>query len=378
MAVPFFSIHHSYNSAAQKSLLARWQRILQHGGFVNGPEVRELEADLATFLDVPEVICCSNGSDALVLALRAADIGPGDEVLVPAFTFFASAGAISRCGATPVFVDIDPVTFCVDAEDAASKITAKTKACMAVHLYGYPVDIPALAKTLESAAGRPIPIVEDAAQAVGAAHPAGPVGGMGISAGWSLFPTKNLGAPGDAGFATSSHNDVADRMRRLREHGGGRQYYHDEVGYNFRMDSLVAAGVLELLPRLVEFNAARRVGAEHYRELFTAAGLSDAIVLPEAHLGHVYHQFVMRAAQRDALKDFLHAREIGCAVYYPLALHLQPCFENLGGKLGDLPHSEAATAEVLALPIYPGVTTEQREELVGAVAEFYAQVGATN
>ncbi|PCJ53231.1 MAG: transcriptional regulator [Planctomycetota bacterium] len=376
MAVPFFNIHHSFNDGAQKSLLARWQRILQHGGFVNGPEVRELEADLATFLEVPEVICCSNGSDALVLALRAADIGPGDEVLVPAFTFFASAGAVSRCGATPVFVDIDPVTYCIDAEHAVSKITAKTKACMAVHLYGYPVDILALAKTLESAAGRPIPVVEDAAQAVGAVHPAGPVGGMGISAGWSLFPTKNLGAPGDAGFATCMDKDVADRMRRLREHGGGRQYYHDEVGYNFRMDSLVAAGVLELLPRLVEFNAARRVGAEHYRELFTAAGLTGAIVLPEAHPGHVYHQFIIRAAQRDALKDFLHAREIGCAVYYPLALHLQPCFADLGGKLGNLPHSETATAEVLALPIYPGVTVAQREELVAAVAEFYAQVGA--
>jgi len=376
MAVPFFRIHHSYNDSAQKALLLRWQRVLEHGGFVNGPEVRELEAALADFLGVPEVVCCSNGSDALVLALRAADIGPGDEVLVPAFTFFASAGAISRCGATPVFVDMDPDTFLIDAADAASKVTAKTKACMAVHLYGRPVDIPALAASLQAAAGRPISVVEDAAQAVGAAHPAGLVGGMGIASGWSLFPTKNLGAPGDAGFATSMDKDVADRMRRLREHGGGRQYYHDEVGYNFRMDSLVAAGILELLPRLVEFNAARRVGAEHYCALFAAAGLADSITTPEDLPGHAYHQFVIRAEQRDALKDFLHAREIGCAVYYPLALHLQPCFADLGGQLGDLPHSETATEHVLALPIYPGVTPAQREELVSAVAEFYAQVGA--
>ncbi|MHC4380167.1 MAG: DegT/DnrJ/EryC1/StrS family aminotransferase [Planctomycetota bacterium] len=377
MAVPFFDIHYNLDDATQKSLLARWQRILEHGGFVNGPEVRELESALGEFLGVPEVVCCSNGSDALVLALRAADVGPGDEVLVPAFTFFASAGAVARCGATPVFVDIDPTTFLIDGADAVAKVTDRTKACMAVHLYGYPVDIPTLAADLEQAAGRPIPVVEDAAQAIGAAHPSGPVGGMGITSGWSCFPTKNLGAPGDAGFATTMDHEVAERMLRLREHGGGRQYYHDEVGYNFRMDSLVAAGLLEVLPRLVEFNAARRVGAEQYRTLFTEAGLNDVIQLPQDVPGHCYHQFVVRSEQRDGLKDFLHAREIGCAVYYPLALHLQPCFAEFGGKPGDLPHSEAATAEVLALPIYPGVTGAQREELVAAVAEFHAEVGAS-
>lgn len=378
MAVPFFDIHFNLDEATQESLLARWQRILEHGGFVNGPEVRTLESALSAFLGVPEVVCCSNGSDALVLALRAADVGPGDEVLVPAFTFFASAGAVSRSGATPVFVDVDPVTFLIDVADAKSKLSDRTKICMAVHLYGHPVDIPALAASLEQAAGRAIPVVEDAAQAIGAAHPAGPVGGMGVTSGWSCFPTKNLGAPGDAGFATTMDHEVAERMRRLREHGGGRQYYHDEVGYNFRMDSLVAAGLLEFLPRLVEFNAARRVGAEHYRALFAEAGLTEVVQLPQDVPGHVYHQFVVRSKQRDALKDFLHARGIGCAVYYPLALHLQPCFAELGGKIGDLPHAEAATAEVLALPIYPGVTAAQREELVAAVSEFHAQVGAVS
>lgn len=378
MAVPFFDIQYNLDPATKQSLLGRWERILEHGGFVNGPEVRELEADLAEFLGVPGVVCCSNGSDALVLALRAADVQPGDEVLVPAFTFFASAGAVARCGAKPVFVDIDPITFLIDPADAASKVTERTKAAMAVHLYGLPVDIHGLQKTLESTAGRPIAIVEDAAQAIGAAHPSGPVGGLGISAGWSCFPTKNLGAPGDAGFATAMDPEVADRMRRLREHGGGRQYYHDEVGYNFRMDSLVAAGLLELLPRLVEFNAARCAGADHYRTLFAEAGLPEgAITLPQDAPGHVYHQFVVRAEQRDALKDFLQARQIGCAVYYPLALHLQPCFADLGGQPGDLPHSEQATADVLALPIYPGVTPEQRVELVDAVSAFYAEVGAT-
>jgi dTDP-4-amino-4,6-dideoxygalactose transaminase len=372
MAVPFFDIQYNLDPATKKSLLGRWEAILDHGGFVNGPEVRELEAALAELLDVPHVVCCSNGSDALVLALRASGVGPGDEVLVPAFTFFASAGAVSRCGATPVFVDVDPQTFLIDPVSAAAKVTAKTKAVMVVHLYGLAADIPAIKKVVDEAAGRDIAFVEDAAQAVGATHPNGTVGAMGTAAGWSCFPTKNLGAPGDAGFATAATEEVAERMRRLREHGGGRQYYHDEVGYNFRMDSLQAAGLLEFLPRLVEFNGVRCNSAEHYNELFSAAGLAGKqLQLPALTPGHVFHQYVIRAEQRDELMAFLRAREIGCAVYYPLALHLQPCYEELGGKLGDLPESEAATANVLALPIYPGVTFAQREELVAAVVEFY-------
>ncbi len=372
MAHPFFDIHHSYDADTQEALLERWRRVLAHGAFVNGPEVRELEAALGQLLGLPEVICCSNGSDALVLALRAADVGPGDEVLVPAFTFFASAGAIARCGATPVFVDIDPQTFLLDVEDAVSKITPQTKAAMVVHLYGYPADVQALTTALQQSAERPIAVIEDAAQAIGAVHEKGTVGGMGVAAGWSCFPTKNLGAPGDGGFVTTDHAEVAERMRRLREHGGGRQYYHDEVGYNFRMDSLVAAGLLELLPRLVGFNAARRLGAEHYRQLFAAADLADKVQLPTDHPGHVYHQFVIRVTQREALRHFLSERGISCAVYYPLALHLQPCFAALGGQPGQLPEAELATEEVLALPIYPGATAQQREELVTAVAEFFA------
>ncbi len=373
MAVPFFDIQYNLDPATKKSLLARWERILEHGGFVNGPEVRELESALAEVLDIPHVVCCSNGSDALVLALRAAGVGPGDEVLVPAFTFFASAGAVARCGATPVFVDIDPTTFLIDGADAAAKTTAKTKAVMVVHLYGLAVDIPAIKRLVGETAGRDIAIVEDAAQAVGATHPNGTVGAMGTAAGWSCFPTKNLGSPGDAGFATTADEDVAERMRRLREHGGGRQYYHDEVGYNFRMDSLQAAGLLEFLPRLVEFNGVRCNSAEHYTELFTAAGVvGSQVQLPALTPGHVFHQYVIRASRRDELMAFLRARDIGCAVYYPLALHLQPCFADLGGQQGQLPESERATAEVLALPIYPGVTFEGREELVAAVAEFYS------
>jgi dTDP-4-amino-4,6-dideoxygalactose transaminase len=377
MAVPFFDIHYNLDADAQERVLARWRRVLEHGGFVNGSEVRELEAALADFLGVPHVVGCSNGSDALVLALRAADVGPGDEVLVPAFTFFASAGAVARTGATPVFVDIDPRTFLIDPADAARRTTARTKAVMVVHLYGRAADLGPLQAAVDTAAGRPVAILEDAAQAIGAVHPDGSVGALGLAAGWSCFPTKNLGATGDAGFATTADPEVAERMVRLREHGGGLQYYHDEVGYNFRMDSLQAAGLLEQLPRLMEFNAARATGAAHYEELFTAAGLAGVpeapLQLPERIPGHAFHQYVVRSRERDALRAWLLEREIGCAVYYPLALHLQPCFAHLGGKEGDLPESERATDEVLALPIYPGVTPSQREELVEAVAGFHAQ-----
>jgi dTDP-4-amino-4,6-dideoxygalactose transaminase len=378
MAVPFFDIHYNLDEDTRRALLARWERILEHGGFVNGPEVRELESALAAFLGVPHVVCCSNGSDALVLALRAADIGPGDEVLVPAFTFFASAGAVARVGATPVFCDIDPRTFLLDFEDAAARVTERTKAALMVHLYGRAGDAVALGERLSAVAGRPVAVVEDAAQAIGTAHPAGPVGGMGVASGWSCFPTKNLGATGDAGFATATDPEVAARMARLREHGGGRQYHHDEVGYNFRMDSLQAAGLLQQLPRLLEFTAARRAGADHYRALFTEHGLADRVVLPEDDPGHVYHQFVLRIedGRRDALAAALRERGIATAVYYPLALHLQPCFAALGGRPGMLSEAERATAEVMALPIHPGITPEQREEVVAGFAACLASAPA--
>lgn len=376
MPVPFFDIHYNLDEASRRTLLARWARVLEHGGFVNGPEVRELEAALRAFLGLRHVHGCSNGSDALVLCLRALDVGPGDEVIVPAFTFFASAGAVARVGATPVFADVDPATYCLDPRAAAAKVTPRTKAVLPVHLYGRPAELPAIRAAVERAAGRRIALIEDAAQAIGAAHPAYVVGGYGEAAAWSCFPTKNLGAPGDAGFVSSEDEARAERMKRLREHGGGRQYHHDEVGYNFRMDSVQAAGLLHHLPRLVEFNAARRVGAEHYARMFRAAGLTaeqgGPIGLPELTPGHAVHQYVIRLRERDALRAHLTERKIGCAVYYPLGLHLQPCFAHLGGKAGDLPHTERASAEVLALPIHPGITAAQREEVVGAIAAFCA------
>ncbi|MDP6941368.1 MAG: DegT/DnrJ/EryC1/StrS family aminotransferase [Planctomycetota bacterium] len=369
MAVPFFDIRYNLGEAEKVQLLERWKGILDHGGFINGPEVQELESALASYLGVNHVVACSNGSDALVLALRAAGVSPGDEVILPAFTFFATAGAVSRIGATPVFADIDPDSYCLSADSVAELITNRTRALLPVHLYGRPADISAL-----QTVAKDIPIVEDSAQAVGAVATEGPCGGLGLVAGFSCFPTKNLGACGDAGFVSTNDSQVAEHLRCLKEHGGGRQYYHDEVGFNFRHDTLQAAALLSRLPELPVYNAARAEGAEHYTQLLAEIGCTenDGPVRPASkHLGHVWHQFVCRIpGQRNELRAFLQERQIGSAVYYPLPLHLQPCFTHLGGTSGQLPESERAAQEVLALPIYPGVTSEQREEVVAGIAAF--------
>jgi dTDP-4-amino-4,6-dideoxygalactose transaminase len=372
MGVPFFDIGYNLGPDEKEALLRRWAAVLDHGRFINGPEVGELEARLSEFLGVEHVIACSNGSDALVLALRAAGVEPGDEVVVPAFSFFATAGAVARLGAVPVFADIDPVSYCLDPADAAARTTARTRAVMPVHLYGRCAPTGALQAAVDAAAGRPVALVEDAAQAVGAAGPEGPCGGLGLTAGFSCFPTKNLGACGDAGFVTTRDAEVAARIRRLREHGGGVQYHHDEVGYNFRHDTLQAAALLERLPQLLAYHAARTESAAHYDQLIAEHGLDQSVTAPEPFPGHVYHQYVVRAPRREELRAFLGDRGIGSAVYYPSPLHLQPCFSHLGGKPGDLPECERAAAEVLALPIHPGVTATQRVEVVEALAAFYA------
>lgn len=371
MAVPFFDIHYNLGPDQRAAILRRWQAVLEHGKFILGPEVADLEQKLCAFLGVPHVVGCSNGSDALVLALRALDVGPGDEVIVPAFTFFATAGAVARTGATPVFADIERAHPCLSVPDAARRVTARTKAVIPVHLFGQAAPIAPLRAALARAAGRDIPVLEDAAQAIGTASPEGAIGGLGRIAAWSCFPTKNLGALGDAGFVSTTDAALAARVRALREHGGTKTYFHDEVGYNFRMDALQAAALSERLPHLPEWNAARVVSAWHYRELLDRHGLAEVVTPPEITPGHVFHQYVVRAQQRDALRAALTEAGIGSAVYYPLPLHLQPCFARQGGKPGDLPEAERAAAEVLALPIHPGVTAAQREEVVAAMAGYY-------
>ncbi len=377
MPVPFFDIHATLGPRDKEAILARWQTVLEHGRFLHGPEVEEFESRMAAFLGVEHVVACSNGSDALVLCLQAAGIGPGDEVIVPAFTFFASAGAVARVGAVPVFADVDPGTLNLSAEAAAAKVTSRTAAVLAVHLFGCPAPVGEIRRAVGEAAGRQIPVLEDAAQAVGAAAKEGPCGGMGLAAGFSCFPTKNLSALGDAGFVSTRDGDLAGRVRRLREHGQDGSYRHAEVGRNARMDSLQAAVLLERLPQLLAWNAARQVGAARYRELLAEAGLLETVVPLRAHPGHVYHQFVVQVEGRGVLRAALQEVGIGTAVYYPLPLHLQPCFARLGGREGDLPVCERAAGRVLALPIHPGVTDAGRREVVAALARILERAGSS-
>ncbi|MBC8328698.1 MAG: DegT/DnrJ/EryC1/StrS family aminotransferase [Planctomycetes bacterium] len=372
MGVPFFDIRYNLGPGEREALLRRWAAILDHGRFINGPEVAELEDHLCRFLGVEHALACSNGSDALVLALKAVGVEAGDEVIVPSFTFFATAGAVARLGAVPVFADIDPVSYCLDPESAAAKAGRRTKAVIPVHLYGQPAEVGAIRRAVEQAAGHEVVIVEDAAQAVGAVSPEGPCGGLGAVAGFSCFPTKNLGACGDAGFVTTRDPALAERMRRLREHGGGTQYHHDEVGFNFRQDSLQAAALLERLDHLLEYNAARREAAEHYGRLLSDHGLDDRVTAPTVTPGHVFHQYVLRVPRREELRAALQEAGIGSAIYYPVPLHRQPCFAALGYAEGDLAESERAAREVLALPIHPGVDAEMRVAVVGAMASFYS------
>ncbi len=371
MPVPFFDIHYRLDQEGRAEVLEKWAAVLDHGGFIGGPEIAELEETLASEFGLGEVVACSNGSDALVLSLRAAGVGPGDEVVVPAFTFFATAGAVARVGAVPVFADVDSESGLLDTASVVAKVTDKTTAVMTVHLFGRPAPVGPLAEAVAASSGRPVPILEDAAQAVGSVGEEGPCGALGIAAGFSCFPTKNLGAAGDAGFAATRDADLADRMRSLRHHGG-QNYLHREVGFNFRMDPIQAAFLLHQLPKLAGFQEARREGADHYACLFADAGLGGKVIPPADAPGHVFHQYVIRAENRDGLKAHLDEAEIGSAIYYPIPLHLQPCFADLRGAEGDLPACEKLAGRVLALPIHPGVTSSQREEVVAAIAAFYS------
>tara|TARA_B100001750_G_C15471578_1_gene580089 strand:+ start:451 stop:1566 length:1116 start_codon:yes stop_codon:yes gene_type:complete len=371
LSVPFFDIHYRLDPEDRAEILERWGNVLDHGGFIGGPEIGELEEKLSSAFNLGEVVACSNGSDALVLALKAVGVRPGDEVVVPAFTFFATAGAIARIGAIPVFADVEMSSYLMSTESAVSKVTDKTSAIMTVHLFGRQAPVAPLAESVLAATGRAIPILEDAAQSIGSVGVEGDCGALGIASGFSCFPTKNLGAAGDAGFSATRDPDIAERMRSLRNHGG-ENYIHKEVGFNFRMDPLQAAFLLHQLPKLAVFQALRIEAASHYRKLVLEAGLMDWVICPEDAEGHIFHQYVIQSENRDALKLHLESLGVGSAIYYPVPLHLQPCFSELGGRAGDLPGCEALAERVLALPIHPGVTPEQREEVVSGIASFYS------
>jgi dTDP-4-amino-4,6-dideoxygalactose transaminase len=336
--------------------------------FILGPKVAEFEKAAAVWLGVEHAVGVASGTDALLVALMALDVGPGDEVVLPTFTFFATAGVVARLGATPVFVDIDPTDFNIDPSSIGERITDRTKVVIPVHLFGQSADLGAI----RDAVGE-LPILEDCAQAWGADFDARYVGGHGVMGAFSFFPSKNLGGFGDGGMVTTDDGDLATRLVELRVHGQSGPYLHPTIGGNFRLDAIQAAVLSVKLPHVQSWIQGRRANAMRYVDAFTQRGLDEVLGLPLAlsGRGHTFNQFVIRAPRRDDLRRYLLDREIGCAVYYPLPLHLQPCFADLGYSKGDLPVAEEAAGEVLALPVFPELTEAEIAEVVGTIAEFY-------
>ena len=366
--VPLLDLQAQYQPLRDE-ILAAVTRVCDSQRFIMGPEITALEGELARLLGIEHAIAVSSGTDALLLALMALGIGSGDEVVTSAYSFFATAGGIVRLGARPVFVDIEPETFNIDPARIRAAVTSRTKAILPVHLFGLSADLdPIVAEA--SRAG--VPVVEDAAQAIGSTYKSRPAGGVGALGCFSFFPSKNLGAFGDAGLVATNDADLARRARLLRTHGMEPKYYHHLVGANFRMDALQAAVLRVKTPRLAEWTDARRSNAARYRRMFHDAGVDTAITLPAEPPGrrHIFNQFVIRAAGRDALKRHLDQQGIGNEIYYPLPLHLQPCFAALGYRHGDFPHAERAAQESLAVPIYGELTVDQQQIVVDAVAEF--------
>jgi dTDP-4-amino-4,6-dideoxygalactose transaminase len=369
--VPLLDLTAQYQST-KDAVLPALMSVIERQQFIMGPEVPALEADIARLCHTKHAIGCASGTDALLLPLMALDLKPGDEVICPAFTFFATAGTVHNTGGTPVFVDIDSATFNVTAATIEPAITKRTRAIIVVHLFGQMVE---MERILALAAKHNIPVIEDAAQAIGARRSmdgewrmAGETGWMGS---FSFFPSKNLGAYGDAGMMVCQGDALAERLARLRLHGGARQYHHDEVGTNSRLDTLQAAALHAKLPFLEGWSEARRQNAARYAE--GLAGLAP-VRTPATDTAneHIFHQYTLRVERRDALQSFLKERDIGSAVYYPLPLHLQPCFAYLGYKPGRLPVTEEAASQVLSLPIYPELSRAQLDWVVESIRAFYA------
>jgi dTDP-4-amino-4,6-dideoxygalactose transaminase len=333
-------------------LKERFAEALESGRFIFGPEVDAFEREAAAYLGVPHAIGVANGTDALVLSLEAMGIGPGDEVICPSFTFYATAESIVRVGATPVFADIEPLSRNVDPEDVVERITPRTKAIMPVHLFGRPASLQPL-----QALG--LPLIEDAAQAFGAPG----VATAGVCSTFSFFPTKNLFALGDGGLVTSTDDGVADTVRKLRFHGSLDKKHFELVGTNSRLDAIQAAALRVFLPRLAGWNAARREAAARYGEL----GLGEAVELPADEPGHVYHMYVVRSPERDRIAAHLTEAGIASAAYYVVPTHLQPALNHLGWQPGSLPETERAAAENLALPMWGGITADVQERVVETV-----------
>lgn len=412
MQVPLLDLKAQY-AGLREAVMERVERVMESQYFILGPEVEELERRVAEYCGVGHGIGVSSGTDALLLALMAEGIGPGDEVITPTYSFFATAGVVDRLGARPVFVDVDPVTYNLDPAGLAAAVTERTRAVIPVHLYGQMAEMDPI---LEIAEHHGLAVIEDAAQAIGAEERGRRAGSLGRYGCFSFFPSKNLGAAGDAGMVVTDDAELAERMRVLRVHGAKPKYYHHHVGGNFRLDALQAAVLNVKLDHLDDWTAGRQANAATYRRRFREAGLaveapacladgcgahpegcrlhdSDAgagagaeggaersdgvaagIVLPEERpdVRHIYNQFVIRTPRRDELRAFLNDQGIGCEIYYPVPFHLQGCFAHLGHGEGDFPAAECAAHHTLALPIYPELTDDQLEYVVDRCGAFFA------
>jgi dTDP-4-amino-4,6-dideoxygalactose transaminase len=391
MKVPLLDLKPQYNSL-KKELDSAVLRTAESQYFILGPEVESMEKEFCLYLGCKHSVGVSSGTDALLLALMAINLQPGDEVIVPTYSFFATAGVVARMNAVPVFADIDPVTFNIDPLDFKNKITSKTKAVIPVHLYGQSADLEPI---ISIAKEKNIRVIEDAAQAIGTQYKdeksVGTIGDIGC---FSFFPSKNLGCFGDGGLVTTNNEELAYQLRIKRVHGGEQKYYHKVIGGNFRIDALQAAVLRVKLPHLDKWSEKRRANAEYYNELFIKNGLAEdtgktkfddrnKVLLPKAVYKseirnpkseirnyHIYNQYVIRVQKRDELKKFLTENEIGNEIYYPVPFHMQQCFANLNHKKGDFPEAEKASETSLAIPVYPELSKEQQEFVVQKIREF--------
>jgi dTDP-4-amino-4,6-dideoxygalactose transaminase len=365
--VPLLDLQAQY-APIRDEILTAVTRVCDSQRFILGPEVDALERELADHLQAGEAIAVSSGTDALLAAMMALGIGPGDDVLTTSYSFFATAGCISRLGATPRFVDIDPATYNIEAGAVRNAITPQTRAIVVVHLYGQCAD---MAPILAAAAESGIPVIEDACQAIGARYHGRQAGSIGAVGCFSFFPSKNLGAFGDAGLVTTGDERLGLEVRLLRNHGAEPKYVHQRIGGNFRLDAIQAAVLRVKLPHLPRWSDLRRANAAAYVELVHEARLEDRIGLPVEADGctHIYNQFIVRVPERDRVRAHLTGHGIGTEVYYPVPFHLQPCFADLGYAPGDFPHAERAAGETLALPIYGELTRDQQALVVATLAE---------
>ena len=370
MPVPLLDLK-AQHALIRDEVVRAMMQVVDDQLFILGEPVERLERMVAELSQARHAIGCANGTDAILLAMRALDIGRGDEVITVPFTFFATAGTVHNVGATPVFVDIDPDTFNMSPEAAAAAVTSKTKAIIPVDLFGQMAALEEIRRRIPA-----IPMIEDAAQSIGASRR---MDGRRVMAGeaaligtFSFFPSKNLGGYGDGGMMVTQDDELAARLRRLRVHGGAKQYFHDEVGYNSRLDALQAAVLAAKLPHLSHWSAGRRANATYYDSGFADVPEVRRPCIDPANES-IFNQYTLRVQRRDELQAFLKSRGIGSAIYYPLPLHLQPCFAYLGYQKGQFPESERAAAEVLSLPVFPELMSSQLDEVVGTVRAFYGR-----